>query len=135
MAQVRLRIDLAAGTAIGPGKVELLEAVRDSGSLSGAARRLGMSYRRAWLLLDSLNQSFGGPLTTASVGGKGGGGVQVTALGAELIRRFRRLELTVQRLADEQFAGFRARSSGEGRAVKSLPPRRAPRRRAGGKRP
>jgi molybdate transport system regulatory protein len=106
MGKVKLRIDLAPGTAIGPGKIELLEAIADSGSLSAAARRLGMSYRRAWVLLDSLNRTFTSPLATASVGGRGGGGVQVTPLGAELVRRFRRLEASVDRLAADQFATF-----------------------------
>lgn len=120
MSRVRLRIDLAPGAAIGPGKIELLEAIDATGSLSEAARRLGMSYRRAWVLLDSLNKSFAGPLATASVGGRGGGGVTVTPLGAELVRRFRRLEATVDRLAGEQFAEFRVGSPATPRRARSV---------------
>ncbi len=127
MGKVRLRIDLAPGTAIGPGKIELLEAIDATGSLSEAARRLGMSYRRAWLLLDSLNKGFASPLATASVGGKGGGGVQVTPLGAELVKRFRRLEASVDRLASEQFAEFRVAPVPAANPVRSVAPRQAPR--------
>jgi molybdate transport system regulatory protein len=125
MGKVRLRIDLAPGTAIGPGKIELLEAIDATGSLSEAARRLGMSYRRAWLLLDSLNKSFASPLATASVGGKGGGGVQVTPLGAELVKRFRRLEASVDRLANEQFAEFRVAAPAATKPVRTVAPRKA----------
>lgn len=125
MSKVRLRIDLAPGAAIGPGKIELLEAIDATGSLSEAARRLGMSYRRAWLLLDSLNRSFAGPLATTAVGGRGGGGVQVTPLGAELVARFRRLETMVERLAADQFAGFRVATPAAPRGVRSIAPRRA----------
>lgn len=132
MGKVKLRIDLAPGAAIGPGKIELLEAIADSGSLSEAARQLGMSYRRAWVLLDSLNRTFTSPLATASVGGRGGGGVQVTPLGAELVQRFRRLEARVDELATEQFAAFELAKPAAKR-VRSVTARQAgtPRRRAG----
>lgn len=127
MGKVRLRIDLAPGTAIGPGKIELLEAIDATGSLSEAARSLGMSYRRAWLLLDSLNKSFASPLATASVGGRGGGGVQVTPLGAELVKRFRRLEASVDRLASEQFAEFKVAPAPAAKPVRTVAPRQAAR--------
>jgi molybdate transport system regulatory protein len=132
MGKVKLRIDLAPGVAIGPGKIELLEAIADSGSLSEAARQLGMSYRRAWVLLDSLNRTFTSPLATASVGGRGGGGVQVTPLGAELVQRFRRLEASVDKLATEQFATLPLAQPAAKR-VRSVTarPARTPRRRAG----
>jgi molybdate transport system regulatory protein len=67
---VRFRIDFAEHSSIGPGKIRLLEAIRDSGSLSQGARNIGMSYRRAWLLVESLRQSFREPVTVASTGGK-----------------------------------------------------------------
>jgi len=89
---VRFRIDFTQSVSIGPGKIALLEAIRESGSLSQAARSLGMSYRRAWLLVDSLKQSFREPVTVASTGGKGGGGVLVTEFGQILINRYRELE-------------------------------------------
>jgi molybdate transport system regulatory protein len=96
---VRFRIDFAKGSYVGPGKIDLLEAIRSSGSLSQAARHIGMSYRRAWLLLDSLKGSFREPVTIASTGGKGGGGVEVTAFGEALIRSYRALERDIATLA------------------------------------
>ena len=89
---VRFRIDFAEHSSIGPGKICLLEAIRDSGSLSQAARNLGMSYRRAWLLVESLNQSFREPVTVATTGGKDGGGMLVTEFGDALIKSYRELE-------------------------------------------
>jgi len=89
---VRFRIDFAEHSSIGPGKIRLLEAIRDSGSLSQAARSIGMSYRRAWLLVESLKQSFRDPVTVASTGGKDGGGMLVTEFGNALIKSYRELE-------------------------------------------
>ncbi len=88
---IRFRIDFAANAWVGPGKIELLEAIRRHGSLSQGARSLKMSYRRAWLLVDSLNSSFREPVTRATVGGKGGGGVEITAFGESLINSYREL--------------------------------------------
>ncbi len=70
---VRLRVDIGPDCSIGPGKVALLEQIERSGSLSQAARDLKMSYRRAWLLLEDLNRTLSQPVTTASIGGAGGG--------------------------------------------------------------
>ena len=75
---VRLRVDLGPAQSIGPGKIALLERIEATGSLSQAARDLAMSYRRAWLLLDDLNHAFTEPVTTASIGGAGGGGARLT---------------------------------------------------------
>jgi molybdate transport system regulatory protein len=96
---VRFRIDFAHGAYVGPGKIALLEAIRASGSLSQAARDLGMSYRRAWQLVDSLKEAFREPVTTASTGGKGGGGVSLTAFGASLIMSYRELDQDIAALA------------------------------------
>ena len=96
---VRFRIDFTQSVSIGPGKIALLEAIRESGSLSQAARNLGMSYRRAWLLVDSLKQSFREPVTVSSTGGKGGGGVSLTEFGEVLIGHYRELEREISSLA------------------------------------
>lgn len=90
--EFRLRIHRGDDIAVGPGKVDLLEAIGASGSISGAARSLGMSYRRAWLLVDTMNRCFRSPLVEAEAGGKRGGGARLTRLGAEVIRRYRRIE-------------------------------------------
>jgi molybdate transport system regulatory protein len=89
---IRLRIDVSPTASIGPGKVALLEHIDRVGSLSQAARELGLSYRRAWLLLDDLNHSFAEPVASASIGGVGGGGVQLTAFAKELIQAYREVE-------------------------------------------
>jgi len=96
---VRFRVDFAEHSSIGPGKISLLEAIRESGSLSRAARNIGMSYRRAWLLVESLKQSFREPVTVASTGGRHGGGMLVTEFGDALIRSYRELERDFAALA------------------------------------
>src|SRR6202453_3953059 len=96
---VRFRIDFTEHSSIGPGKICLLEAIRDAGSLSQGARNIGMSYRRAWLLVESLKKSFREPVTVASTGGKDGGGMLVTEFGDALIRNYRELERDFEMLA------------------------------------
>lgn len=100
---VRFRVDFAKGSYVGPGKIELLEAIRESGSLSQAARNLGMSYRRAWLLVDSLRRAFREPVTVASTGGRGGGGVALTEFGQLLIVSYRNLDQEIAKLAVRHF--------------------------------
>jgi molybdate transport system regulatory protein len=100
---VRFRIDFAECSSLGPGKIRLLEAIRDSGSLSQAARDLGMSYRRAWLLVESLKKSFREAVTVASTGGREGGGMQVTEFGEALIGNYRQLEREFEMLAARRF--------------------------------
>ncbi len=90
----RLRILFGEAIAIGPGKAQLLEAIGETGSISAAARSMGMSYRRAWLLVDTMNHCFREPLVATALGGKGGGGAQVTDLGREVLRRYRAMERT-----------------------------------------
>ena len=86
MAGVRISIVFDSGARTGPGKAALLESIRDTGSISAAARDMGMSYKRAWLLLDSMNQAFTEPVVSAAPGGAGGGG--------PILRRTRRLTAT-----------------------------------------
>jgi molybdate transport system regulatory protein len=92
IAQFRLRITKDKDIAIGPGKVALLEAIVDTGSITAAAKALGMSYRRAWLLIDSMNQMFKLPVVDAAKGGKHGGGTNVTSTGLKVIECYRRIE-------------------------------------------
>ena len=99
---VRLRIDLGPDCSIGPGKIALLEQIQRSGSLSKAARILKMSYRRAWLLLEDLNRTLGQPVTTASVGGAGGGGAHITPYGQHLVAAFREIERSAVSSATQQ---------------------------------
>ena len=101
--QAHVRIDFSAHCALGPGKVALLEGIERSGSLSAAARALGMSYRRGWLLLHSINTGFSEPAVTLSAGGKDGGGARLTAFGHSLVTRYREFESAVDALAARHF--------------------------------
>ena len=80
---------------IGPGKAELLERIDETGSIAAAARDMGMSYKRAWSLVEELNRAFARPLVDSSRGGPGGGGAIVTATGQEVLRRYESLERLV----------------------------------------
>ena len=88
----RIRILLGSSTAIGPGKAALLEGIADTGSIAGAGRRMGMSYRRAWVLAKSMNACFREPLIEAAKGGIGGGGARLTAMGREVLALYRAME-------------------------------------------
>jgi molybdate transport system regulatory protein len=78
--------------AIGPGKIALLEAIRDTGSISAAARKLRMSYRRAWMLVDDLNRRLAKPVVQAAPGGKAGGGATLSPTGHKLVGLYREIE-------------------------------------------
>jgi molybdate transport system regulatory protein len=82
----------ASELAIGPGKVALLEAIAQTGSLTSAAKRLNMSYRRAWLLMDETNRCLVGPAVETAAGGSQGGGTRLTPVGTDLVNRYRALE-------------------------------------------
>src|SRR5260370_7460531 len=88
MARLRVSIVFESGARIGPGKAKLLESIRDTGSISAAARDMAMSYKRAWGLLDSMNQAFTEPVTTPSPGGAGGGGATLTAFRSHALQRY-----------------------------------------------
>src|SRR6478736_8740812 len=106
-----IRLDFSGTCSLGPGKIGLLEGIERTGSLSAAARALGMSYRRAWLLLHSTNEGFSEPVVELSVGGKDGGGTRLTAFGRQLISDFRRFEDAVEALAAKTFAEVRVSAS------------------------
>ncbi|MEI6159516.1 MAG: LysR family transcriptional regulator, partial [Roseococcus sp.] len=90
-ARLSLRVDLPGGR-IGPGKIALLEAIGREGSISAAGRALGMSYKRAWELVDQLNTLLGQPAVTASPGGARGGGARLTPVGEGVIQAYRAME-------------------------------------------
>ena len=104
MARLKLTLILNSGARIGPGKAALLESIRATGSISAAARAMGMSYKRAWLLLDSLNVAFKPTVVTTAQGGPGGGGARLTDFGHELLERYRRMEEQAQAAFDEDLA-------------------------------
>ena len=106
---IRFRIDFTESSNLGPGKIALLEGIRTYRSVSEAARRMKISYRRAWLLLDSLNKSFDMPATVNSVGGRGGGGAEITPFGLLLIESYREVERKLNDVAGECLKEIRAR--------------------------
>jgi molybdate transport system regulatory protein len=121
---IRFRVDFGRSQAVGPGKVALLERIGQTGSLSQAARDLHMSYRRAWLLLESLNASFLERVAVSSRGGRGGGGVRLTVFGRQLIRVYREFEVQTQTLAARTFrpiAGMARMARGGAVGVKRRP--------------
>jgi molybdate transport system regulatory protein len=96
MPRLTLRIDFDDERAIGPGKIKLLELIDALGSISAAGRRMGMSYRRAWLLVDALNRCFREPLVASHAGGAHGGGASLTPAGCAVVRHYRAVEAAAQ---------------------------------------
>ena len=105
-ARPRLRVLIGEATALGPGKADLLRHIAETGSISAAARAMGMSYRRAWSLVESMNQSFLGDVVVTATGGRGGGGSRLTPLGLEVLSRYRRMEATAAASVRNEIAGF-----------------------------
>jgi len=91
--KLRMRISLGELVGVGPGKVALLEALAETGSITAAAKSLDMSYRRAWLLVDELNRALRQPAVSSAVGGQRGGGSQLTDTGREVIALYRGIEI------------------------------------------
>lgn len=100
-AQLVVRIKLRGGGIMGPGKADLLQRIDDCGSISAAAREMGMSYRQAWMLVDTLNGAFGRPVIDTAQGGRSGGGARLTSLGKRILAGYR----TVQRKAEKSTRG------------------------------
>lgn len=109
--QMRLRILLGDLIAFGPGKADLLEAIQASGSISAAGRALGMGYRRAWALVDTMNQCFRSPLVEAAPGGARGGGARVTPFGLEVLAVYRRLVVNAESAAAQDLAWLRKQAA------------------------
>ena len=102
----RLRILFSELTALGPGRAELMERIARTGSISAAAREMGMSYRRAWLLVEATNAAFVEPLVATSTGGSGGGGAYLTEFGQAILARYRAMELKAAQALANDFVEF-----------------------------
>ncbi|GAC1567945.1 MAG: winged helix-turn-helix domain-containing protein [Vulcanimicrobiaceae bacterium] len=105
MTRISLRLKFDGDRLLGPGRVQLLELIAETGSISAAGREMSMSYRRAWTLVEDLNRTFREPLVEKQLGGSGGGGALLTPLGAEIVRRYRAIEA---RIATDSRADVRA---------------------------
>lgn len=93
----RIRVLSGDQIALGPGKVALLEEIERSGSISKAARKLGLSYRRAWTLVDTMNKTFESYLVRGSAGGEKGGGASLTPLGVKMAKTYRAMETKAEK--------------------------------------
>jgi molybdate transport system regulatory protein len=110
MQLVRFRVDFGPRCSLGPGKIALLQAIAAKGSLTHAAAELGMSYRYAWLLLEDLKRSFSEPVTRAKIGGRRGGGVELTRFGGELVRRYQLATRRIEAVARSAFTPLLAKA-------------------------
>lgn len=108
MASLSVRIDLKPGSRIGPGKIELLEKIAAFGSISAAGRAMNMSYRRAWELVEEMNNLFPSPLVSARTGGKRGGGTALTPLGLAVVTRYRAIEQAATEAARQHLSALQA---------------------------
>jgi molybdate transport system regulatory protein len=102
----KLRVMFGDEIAIGPGKAELLESIAATGSISESARQLGMSYRRAWLLVDTMNRCFREPVVASATGGTGGGGAGLTDFGRRVLERYRSMLARADRALERDLAAF-----------------------------
>ena len=123
--RLTLRVDFGASRSIGPGRIRLLEAVDRTGSISQAGRALGMSYRRAWLLIDDMNRNFRQAVVSARPGGAQGGGAVVTEFGTELVRNYRAIETAAADAARLQLRSLEAALRKSPRVNTSEPRRRS----------
>ncbi len=111
---VRLRLVLGPDIAIGPGKVDLLEKVKETGSIAEAGRTMGMSYKRAWQLIGTMNDAFKQPVVVTSRGGASKGGATLTQFGEELLTRFRQLQRETEHVAESTLTDLKnALANGE----------------------
>jgi molybdate transport system regulatory protein len=108
MARLTIRIDLDDETALGPGKARLLELIDAEGSIRGAASAMGMSYRRAWLLVKDIEAAIGAPVIAAETGGLKGGGTTLTELGRSVVVRYRNIEARAARSVDAELRALSA---------------------------
>ena len=102
----QIRIMFRKAIAMGPGKADLLQSIEETGSISAAARKMAMSYRRAWLLVDTMNQCFKSPVVETLTGGKAGGGAAITDFGREVLRRYRRMEAKATASVSKELQNF-----------------------------
>lgn len=106
--EIRLRIMVSPDIPIGPGKADLLQGIRDTGSIAAAGRRMGMSYKRAWLLVDTMNRCFKTPVVETSRGGRTRGGAALTPTGELVLACYRRMEALTEKAIAKEMRKLRA---------------------------
>jgi molybdate transport system regulatory protein len=108
LPSLSVRIDLDSEGRIGPGKIQLLENIHATGSISAAGRAMEMSYKRAWDLVDELNKICGQAAVERQTGGKNGGGAMLTPFGLSLVERYRKIERAATTAARKQLMALKA---------------------------
>lgn len=106
--RLRIRIVFGDDAMLGPGKADLLERIRETGSISAAGRAMGMSYKRAWMLVETMNAAFREPLVDASRGGAAGGGARLTEAGQAVLAHYRKLEEIMAEAGAARIGALRA---------------------------
>ena len=120
MTRLVLRLDFPTGAKLGPGKVRLLELIAAHGSIRAAGAAMEMSYRRAWLLVDSMNRTFDQPVIETQHGGRQGGGAALTAFGSAVVERYRRMERMAEQAVASDLAAL-SNALGHGDALPLRP--------------
>jgi molybdate transport system regulatory protein len=127
MVRLFVRIDFEpSGSAFGPGKAQLLERLLEYDSLRRAAASMGMSYRKAWLLVEEMQTAFNRAVVTAEVGGTGGGGMHLTALGSTLLKTYRRIEADVTEASQFELQGLAAMVQANAAPIRPAKRKRSP---------
>jgi molybdate transport system regulatory protein len=103
---VRPRVYLGGRVSIGPGQIDLLQKIAETRSISAAGRALGIPYKRAWTLINALNDGFHQPVVETATGGKGGGGTVVTLLGEQILLRYAALEARINLTSASELAAL-----------------------------
>jgi molybdate transport system regulatory protein len=124
MPRLTLRIDFDRGRAVGPGKIKLMEMIDKYGSISEAGRQMGMSYRRAWLLIDNLNRCFRTPVVAGQRGGQQGGGASLTEFGHAVVHHYRAAENAAQKAGAEHIRALSVAVADQTTAPDLMKPRR-----------
>jgi molybdate transport system regulatory protein len=124
MPRLTLRIDFEGGRAVGPGKIKLMELIDKHGSISEAGRQMGMSYRRAWLLVDSLNRCFRVPVVASQAGGQQGGGASLTKFGHAVVHHYRAVESAAVKAGAAHIRALSAALAEQTPAASVIKPRR-----------
>ena len=104
--RLRLRLLFGDNAMLGPGKADLLERIRDAGSISAAGRAMGMSYKRAWMLVEDMNAAFTAPLVDSARGGPGGGGARLTQTGTDVLAHYRAVEAAAAHAGADHIAAL-----------------------------
>ena len=107
----KLRVVLGPDALMGPGKADLLQGIDETGSIASAGRRMGMSYKRAWYLIDTMNAYFGAPVVASTRGGPKGGGASLTPTGREVLKVFRRMQNKAERAVAHELQKLAALAS------------------------